>query len=288
MYSRLAWRNIWRNPRRTWVIMTAVIIGVWSMICLGALMRGIVDQMIRNGISTLTGHIQVHLKGYREDPVVENSIGDPKGVLALLRGRIPRSARWTVRVRVNAVATNARHSSGVTLVGILPEREANMSFIYGAVTEGRYLRTGDRNGIIIGKALAEKFDTGLGKKLVLMCQDGRGEIASKAFRIVGVFRAEMEATEEQYVFVDLPAAQHMLKMGEGISEISIFLPDRKKVHRVAGSLKDVLDPSTYDVHTWEELLPMVSAIQKLYEWFIFIWYLVVFFAMAFGIVNTTL
>jgi len=268
--------------------LTAVIIGVWSMICLGALMRGIVDQMIRNGISTLTGHIQIHQKGYREDPVVENSIGNPKAVLGFLQDRISRGARWTVRVRVNGVATNARHSSGVTLVGTVPEKEAKVSFIYKAVTEGRYLRPGDRHGIIIGKALAEKFDTRLGRKLVLMCQDATGEIASRAFRIVGVFKAEMEATEEQYVFVSLSAAREMLKMGEGISEISIVLTERENVHQVAGSLKDVLDPSIYVVHTWEELLPMVSAVQKLYEWFIFIWYLVVFVAMAFGIVNTML
>ena len=74
MYFQLGWRNIWRNPRRTTVIMLAVIIGVWSMIFLGALMRGMLEDMIENGIATLTGHIQVHRKGYREDPVVENSM----------------------------------------------------------------------------------------------------------------------------------------------------------------------------------------------------------------------
>lgn len=270
------------------VIMTAVVVGVWSMICLGALMRGIVDQMIRNGISTLTGHIQIHLKGYREDPVVENSMSDPDRVLNILKDRLPEGALWTARVRVSAVVANARHSSGVILVGIMPDQEAKVSFIYEAVSEGRYLGSGDRNGIVVGKALADKFETRLGRKLVLMSQDTSGEIASRAFRIVGIFRAEMEATEEQYVFVNLSSAQEMLKMGDGISEISIILSERKRGHQVVASLKDALNTATYDVHTWEELLPMVAAIHKLYDWFIFIWYLVVFVAMGFGLVNTTL
>ncbi|MBW2029283.1 MAG: ABC transporter permease [Deltaproteobacteria bacterium] len=288
MYLRIAWRNIWRNPRRTMVMVTAVVVGVWSMICLGALMRGMVDQMIRNGISTLTGHLQIHSKGYREDPVVENSISDPERVLSLLKERLPVGALWTTRVRVSAVVANARHSSGVTLVGIMPDQEAEVSFIYQAVSEGRYLGSGDRNGILLGEALADKFETRLGRKLVLMSQDASGEIASRAFRIVGIFKAEMEATEEQYVFVKLSSAQEMLKMGEGISEISIMLSERKSVGQVAEVLRGALDPSIYDVHTWEEVLPMVAAIQKLYDWFIFIWYLVVFIAMGFGIVNTTL
>jgi len=269
-------------------MVTAVVVGVWSMICLGALMRGMVDQMIRNGISTLTGHLQIHSKGYREDPVVENSISDPERVLSLLKERLPVGALWTTRVRVSAVVANARHSSGVTLVGIMPDQEAEVSFIYQAVSEGRYLGSGDRNGILLGEALADKFETRLGRKLVLMSQDASGEIASRAFRIVGIFKAEMEATEEQYVFVKLSSAQEMLKMGEGISEISIMLSERKSVGQVAEVLRGALDPSIYDVHTWEEVLPMVAAIQKLYDWFIFIWYLVVFIAMGFGIVNTTL
>ena len=66
MHVQLSWRNIWRNPRRTTVIMIAVVIGVWSMIFLGAIMRGMMDDMLDNGIATLTGDIQIHQKNYRD------------------------------------------------------------------------------------------------------------------------------------------------------------------------------------------------------------------------------
>ena len=191
MLFQLGWRNIWRNPRRTLIIMTAVILGVWSMIFLGGLMRGIADQMVRNGIATLTGHIQVHHKGYRSDPVVENSILEPQAVELAITKRLPVGTRWTSRIRVNAVASNARHAGSVTLLGIDPLKEVNISFIGNAVAQGRYLIPDDRNGILIGKALADKFETRLGRKLVLMSQDSGHEIASRAFHIVGIFRAEI-------------------------------------------------------------------------------------------------
>jgi ABC-type lipoprotein release transport system permease subunit len=121
-----------------------------------------------------------------------------------------------------------------------------------------------------------------------MSQDTGGEIASKAFRIVGIFESEMEATEKQYVFITLPSAQHMLKLGNAISEFCIVLPDRHQVNELAGSLANALPSSNYEVHTWRELLPLVDAYLSLFDVFIFIWFLVVFIAMGFGIVNTTL
>ncbi|MBW1836425.1 MAG: ABC transporter permease [Deltaproteobacteria bacterium] len=288
MLLQLGWRNIWRNPRRTLIIMTAVIIGVWSMIFLGGLMRGIADQMVRNGIATLTGHIQVHHNGYRSDPVVENSMSEPQAVATAIKKLLPAGTQWTSRVRVNAVASNARHAGSVTLLGIDPKKEVNISFIGNAVTQGRYLTTDDRNGIIVGKALADKFETRLGRKLVLMSQDTGHEIASRAFHIVGIFRAEMEATEKQFVFITRPAAQNMLKLKNAISEIVIILPVRQEVNPATTVLRNSLPSTDYEVHSWQDLLPLLTAILKMYDTFIFLWFLVVFIAMSFGIANTML
>lgn len=288
MYIAMGWRNIWRNPRRTMVILIAVVVGVWSMILLGALMRGIGDGMVRNGIAALTGHIQVHHRGYRSDPAVENSMKDPRELASVLGRLLPKESFWTERVRVNAIASNARHSSGITMVGIEPEREAKVSFIKRAVTRGRYLRSKDPYGIIVGKALMEEFETRPGHKLVLMSQDTRGEISSRAFEIVGVFRAEMAATEKQFVFITLSSAQEMLNLKKGISEVSILLSSNREVGGIATDLQAALPSKEYEVSTWQELLPVVTAVLKLYDGFIFLWFLVVFVAMGFGIVNTTL
>jgi ABC-type lipoprotein release transport system permease subunit len=289
MYLQMAWRNIWRNPRRTAVILTAVVIGVWSMIFLGGVMAGMYDAMIENQLSTLTGHLQIHHPGYRNDPVVEHSLDDLTAVKKALSDVLPPGAVWTDRVRVSAIAQNARHSAGVTLVGVRPEKEAAVSFIGHAVTEGRFLKKDqDAYGIVIGRALADDFSTGLGKKIILMSQGMDGEIQSRAFRVVGIFQAQMAATEKAYVFVTLPAAQDMLKMGDSISEVAVLLPARNETEQVVSALKERLPRDHYEVTGFRELMPLITAQIELWDTFMILWYVVIFVAMGFGITNTIL
>ncbi len=288
MQIQIAWRNIWRNPRRTIIMLTAMIIGIWSMIFLGGLMRGMMVGMINNGISTLTGDIQIHAKGYRDDPCLEYFMPDLKKIEKILNKILPQKSRYTYRIRVNAIAANARHSTGVTIVGIFPVKEARVSFIGpDAVVQGRYLVSGNNNGILIGRAMAEKFGTKIGNKIILMSEDVNHEIASKAFRIKGIFQAEMQSTEKHFVFVTNSSARRMLKLAKGASEISIILPDHNKDRKIVSDLRQTLS-DFYEIHTWQELLPILTSYLKMFNGFMYIWFLVIFIAMGFGIVNTTL
>jgi ABC-type lipoprotein release transport system permease subunit len=121
-----------------------------------------------------------------------------------------------------------------------------------------------------------------------MSQNTRNDIASKAYRIVGVFRAKLSSTEKRYVFVSRTAAQKMLGMGEGVSEISIVVNKDENVELVAEKINDAVNENNYEIYTWKELLPMLDAYVEIFNGFIVIWYLVVFVAMSFGIINTLL
>jgi ABC-type lipoprotein release transport system permease subunit len=245
--------------------------------------------MIDNGISTLTGDVQIHKEGYLTDPVVENTMTNPNEVIDALKSALPPDAKYATRIRVGAIASNARHSAGITMVGVDPEREAQVSFIgaEGTIVEGRYLEPDDEHGIVVGQALVEKFETKLGHKLVLMSQDTNRDIASRSFRIVGIYQAEMEGTEKQFGFVTRAAADRMLSLDGGISEVAILLSDHEAAPALAAALSESL-PDTYDVRPWKELLPLLDAYIRINSSFSIIWAVVVFIAMAFGIVNTTL
>ena len=274
------------------VILMAVIIGVWSMIFLGSLMRGMETEMVRNSISTLTGSIQIHHRDYRNDPVVENSMDNIDKLDKALSTIQNPKILWAKRIRVNAIASNARHSGGVTLVGIEPQKEAKISFISKAMIAGRFLLEDDKNKIIVGKAFLKKFNTKIGNKLIIMSQDTQNEIASKAFRIVGIFNAESETVEKQFVFVPISQAAKMLKMRNAISEISIILPrldiTGKKETQTAKKIIAAINDDRFIIETWQQLLPMIKAYLEMSGFFLYIWYFVVFVAMGFGIVNTTL
>ena len=288
MYFELAWRNIWRNSRRTMVIITAVLIGVWSMVFLSAFSRGMVNSMLKNGKSVLIGDIQIHHKNYREDPSIEKSMEQPDVIRTVLNRDLPQNAIWAERIKVSAYVSNARHSTGITLVGIDPEKEKQISFIGESIIDGKYLEKDDKSGVLVGQALLDKFDTRIGKKLIFMTRNKKGEVSSKAFRIRGVFKAELESTEKGFLFITMLGARQLTKMETGLSEISILLFDDNKVDDTASLLSKDLNSESYSVETWKDLLPMLEAYVGMFNSFMYIWYIVVFVAMGFGIVNTSL
>ena len=124
-------------------MLTAIALGLWGMIWMTALMRGMVDQMIDSSISTLSGHIQIHAAGFLDDPSIERSMPparDNPALQALLDSA--RVTPWSQRIRVPAVIRSERDVFGVTLVGIDPQQENGLSFIADSVTEGEYLADG--------------------------------------------------------------------------------------------------------------------------------------------------
>lgn len=288
MDLRLAWRNLWRNPRRTGVILTAVCIGVWSMIFLGSLMRGIMQGMIDNGISTLTGDLLIQHKAYPGDPSVANSLPDSRGLNQALASVLPAGSRMAKRIKVSSVVSNARHTTGVSLVGIDPGKEAGVSFLGTSPIKGAYLSEEDHQSILIGRALAEQFETLIGRKLIVMSQTRQGDIASRAYRIQGIFDAEMRSTEKSFVFVTRHSAAGMLDMGDLISEVSVILPEHAAADAVKERIKARLPDPIQSVRTWKEALPLLEIYIQLYDSFVLIWFIIVFIAMGFGIVNTTL
>ncbi|MEF2144280.1 MAG: ABC transporter permease [Desulfovibrionaceae bacterium] len=286
MDLRLAWRNIWRNPKRTVVILTAVVIGVWTMLFMVALTRGMTKGMLDNAISDLTGHIQIHATGYFDDPVVENALNDPETVLAAMNQHLPPGSARALRIRVGSVASNARHSAGLVLVGIEPGKEEALSFYGNTPLQGTHLEPGDARGILVGAALARDFETEVGKKLVLMSQGLDRDIASRAFRIRGLLHADLEATEKGYVFITLDAAREMLGL-ESATGACALLPDPEQADSVAAAIQADLGPG-YEVRPWRKMLPLLVGYLNLFDRFLYLWYLIIFTAMGFGIVNTLL
>lgn len=281
----LAWRNLWRHRARTAVILFALALGVWSMVSLAALVRGSVEQQVTKAILNLTGHIQIHAPGYRDDPVVENSMeGLPPALRTALEGSGVRV--WTQRVRVPAVLSSERESAGVTLVGIEPARERGLSFIADAVSQGRYLEAPDDSGLLLGRRLAERLETALGRRVVLMTQDVNNDIADRGFRVVGIFDAEPEAIETGYVFAGRATVQQMLNLQDAISEVAVMTPDRAVLDPLLARLRAAAPG--LDVQPWTVVEPLIVLTEKVTNVILIIWYAIVFTAMSFGLVNTLL
>lgn len=285
LLGKLAWRNLWRRRLRTALILFALALGVWSMISLAALMRGSMEQQVEKAVMNLLGHIQIHASGYRDDPVIEHRIPMPSSALQTIL-KAPAILRWAGRIRVPAVVSSERESAAVTLVGIDPEKERGLSFIPTAVTQGRYLESLDDNGVVMGRKLAERLETGLGRRVVLMSQDIDNEVADRGFRVVGIFDAQPESTETGYVFVARGTAQTFLKLGDAITEITLTTMDRNLLDAPLAPLRAAAPE--LDVQPWSVIEPLLAVTESITDVFLIIWYVVIFTAMSFGLVNTLL
>ena len=158
----LAWRNLWRNHRRTTIMLAAIGVGVWAMIFMTALTQGMVNDMIKDGISVLPGHVIANHPDYRDDPNINNLIPTRDGEL---RERFAAAGfqQWATRIKVPAVVMSERESRGVTLLGIDPANERDLTFVDYEEVDGRFLEDPADSGIVIGRKLADTLDTEIGK-----------------------------------------------------------------------------------------------------------------------------
>ena len=282
--TRLAWRYLWRNHRRTIVMLSAISIGAWAMIFMTALTRGMVDQMISDGISVLPGHVQLHNPDYLDDPSITNRVSLTDAELASRFADAGFSA-WASRVRVPAVITSERESRGVTLLGIDPAAERDFSFVDYDEVDGRFLEAPDDTGVVIGAKLAATLDTEVGKRIVLMSQDPDNEIADRGFRVVGLFHANMETYEETYAFIGKQTAQTMLRIGDTTTEVVFFGDDYRDVEPTYEKVQAAVDDSM-KVSRWTEVDTYLGTMLSVMDGFMLIWVIVIFLALSFGLVNT--
>ena len=282
--AMLAWRNLWRNHRRTIIMISAITVGVWAMIFMTALMRGMVNDMLRSGIQALPGHVQIHHPGFRDDPSVNNLISATGTALDKIFGDNGLEP-WASRVKVPAVITSERESRGVTLFGIDPATEAQITFVADDIAEGRYLEDEADSGIVIGRKLADKLDTRLGKRVVLMSQDPDNEIADRGFRIVGIFDSDPDSLEETFVFAGRATIQKMLGIGDRVTEVVFLAADHQNIEPLYKRVSELAGPDVV-VEPWYELDRYLSTMLNIMDGFVLVWIVVVFLALSFGLVNT--
>lgn len=282
--SRLAWRYLWRNHRRTIVMLGAISIGAWAMIFMTALTRGMVDQMISDGISVIPGHVLIHNPGYLDDPSISNRILLSE---AELEERFANAGftEWASRVRVPAVITSERESRGVTLLGIDPAAERGFSFVDYDAVDGRFLEGADDNGVVIGAKLARTLETEVGKRIVLMSQDPDNDIADRGFRVVGLFHANIESYEDLFVFIGRQTAQKMLRIGDSTTEVVFVGDDYRNVEPTYEKVIAAVDDSVR-VSRWMEVDKYLGIMLGTMDGFMLIWVVVIFLALSFGLVNT--
>jgi len=284
MILKLAYRNIWRNKRRTLVILVSIVIGVVVLMLVDTLSLGMVRQILDNQVNLHITHIQIHRKGFSDDPAIKNYLPDQEKVEATL-GEFNEIRVFGKRVISYGLINSAYNSSGVIIVGIQPEKEKFLTVISRSIVEGNYLQ--GKGEIVIGRRLAQKLNVELGSKIILMVSDLNGNIASDVFRVAGFYESPSAEFDRAYVYIVIEDAQRLLALGNKVVEYAMILEDQSKIEPVRKKIKDMLG-DLYEVLTYADVVPVLTMLIDMYKEMIWIYYLIIGIGVVFGIINLML
>lgn len=289
MLFSLAWKNIWRNQRRTLVTVLAVSFGIWLALTATGLATGsyanLIDASVRMGL----GHVSVQAKGYQEAPSLKKRLAGAVALAERLRGE-PGVLRALPRIQGAAMFSSASNSLGGLFMAVDPALEdAQSHLLVRSLSAGALFKgTADRTALL-GWRLAERLGLKLGRKFVVTVTDVHGQMATGLFRVGGLFRTGADEMDGNAVLLPLGSAAALLGYAPGeATAVAVLLEDRRDAQARAAALGAELARPDAEVLPWQETQPELAGIMRIDRAFDYLFQLVLGMVIAVGVLNTAL
>jgi ABC-type lipoprotein release transport system permease subunit len=285
---RMAWRNLWRHKRRTWLTATAMIFSNVLLVFMISLQFGSYDMMISNTLQSFSGHFQVQREDYNDNPKLRLSIEDIGNAAAELRRSLPE-ARVAARAAGFALASSEQRSFGIQVIGVQPDFEAGVSTIPGLVRQGRFLDDPNAAEVVIGSVMANNLKVGIGDEITLLGSGRDGSFAAGILTVTGIFESGSQDMDRSLAEIPLGYFQEMFAMGDHGNSIAVAAGSLDEVAGGVETARRVIENRDgLLVVDWNQLHPgLKQAIQADMSsaWFM---YGVLIILVAFSVLNTQL
>jgi len=287
MIWSIAWRNVWRNKLRSFIILCAVAIGLFGTLFIIALDKGMVVQREEAAINTEISHIQIHNPLFLQDNSIKYDIPDATAKVKDIEKVVGVKA-VTARLVVTAMASTATTGTGVTIIGINPDMEKKVTKLHEDVIEGSYFDKESRTPqIVVGEKLATKLGARLGSKIVLTLTNTQGVLTYALFRVGGIYKTSNTMYNEANAFVRTSDLAPLLGFNtENATEIAVLLDNTGETDRITDLLKNEF--KDLSVQSWKTIQPMLVTLSAIMDEFSYLMMIIILIAMAFGIINTML
>jgi len=292
---KMAWRNIWRNPRRTLLTIAAIAFACVLLVFMLSFQFGSYDTMINASVKIHTGHLQVQARGYQDDQKIRQVIADPRPVQKALDA-MQEVLAHAPRARAFALVSSADRAYGVMVEGIVPQAEAQVSTLPRIIRQGEYLS--DRpveEGLpdaLIGNLLARNLKVAVGDELTVLGQGRDGSIAATVVRVRGIYSSGMDDFDRSAIQIPLADFQAIFTMDMAVHEIVVVGRRLSDAPAIKTALQDKLAgmAATADlvVLDWEDLMPGLRQAINMDLVSGSIFYLILIMVVAFSILNTFL
>jgi len=287
MILKLAWRNIWRNRRRTFITAASILFAVLFASLMESLQKGAWDNMINNVVNFYYGYAQVHQKGYWEDRSIDQAfiLHDS---LEALSGEVDQLESIVPRLESFALASTGNKTFGVMVVGIDPERENTMTGLAGRVEAGQYLKADAAPAAMIATGVAERLNLGVGDTILLISHGFHGANAAGKYPVVGMVDFPSPDLNKQLLYLPLSEAQYFYGAYDRVTSLALQLDNNDDIPPVQRQLTAALDTSTYEIMNWRAMMPELLEAKALDSAGNVIVYIILYLIIAFGIFGTIL
>ncbi len=280
--ARIAWRNLWRNPRRTALALAAIGLSLALVLVYDGILRAYADWMREAITGPLLGHIQAHAPGWRKDRAMDRTLPGAGDTVEALR-RAPGVAGASARIYAPALAALGEEGFAVVVLGLDPTAEQHSKGLLAGVGEPP---SGRR--VLVGRALAEVMGVKAGDVIALVGQAADGSLANDLFTVAGFVQTSVDLVNRQAVIMELSTAQELFAMPGEAHEIVVHGIDPSGAKALAATVAALPSLATAEVLDWEALAPEMLALVRFVEiaWaFVLV---LVFVAAAAGVANTML
>ena len=283
----LAWRNLWRHPRRTWLTVGAMVFSNILLVFMISLQFGMYRLMYDNSLSMFTGHIQIQADGYIDEPKLRLTVPAAAELASNLRRVLPND-QITTRAMAFALVSSADRSYGVQVVGVQPEYEPSVSSLPGLIKQGQFLDVASSQQAVVGSVLARNLRIKVGDELTLFGSGRDGSFAAGIADIVGIFESGVPEIDRGFIEIPLSDFQDIFSMDDHAHNIVVKTPDSFNLGRTIETIAQNTDHDGLVVHDWDTLQPgLRQSVQAdiASAWFM---YGVLIILVAFSVLNTQL
>jgi putative ABC transport system permease protein len=288
---KMAWRNIWRNPRRTILTISAIVFASTLLIFMLSFQLGSYGTMINASVRIHTGHLQVQAKGYQDKKSMRLVVQDPPVVGELMDG-VPEVEAYTFRANAFSLASSKERTYGALVIGVDPVRESQVSTLTQLIRQGSYLAENDTNQALVGQLLAKNLRVGLGDELTIVGQGRDGSIAATVLQVKGIYKSGMDDFDRSSIHIPLELFQDVYSMRGAVHEVVAIgrslsdVDEMKRAVRAGLRRLDQKDPLV--ALDWNEIMPgLLQAIEMDLVSGIIFWFILIV-VVAFSILNTFL
>ena len=284
---KLAWRNVWRNKRRSTITILAVSFAAMFSIALRGFQLGTYEANIKTAVGLFSGYLQIQRTGYRENPSLQRSFSYDESLQNLLKNQ-PAVTGHVPRIYADGLAGFKDNSLGVAIIGIDPNLEKLVSDLHNKVDAGKFFRSDSAYEVVIGYKLLGNLKAAVGDTIVILTQGYYGSVGNMLFRISGTVKTGSQEFDAMAVFMGLLAAQELLDMGNRVTVVAVSLTELDEITPTKLQLNQSFQSPNMKTLSWDEVMPELKQSIELdnISGVLFLGILLV--VVAFGILNTVL